>query len=1365
MVHTRRMESNGSRPVGHHHRTRGRTKIELAQDSGSSSAKDSDSEGSNTEDDSSFNTTPEKESQQLKKKDPEKAIEKVISIRSDFQRKFTDRSLTTNRERILTKRRGLAVYSRKIKEEMDLENGNYSEEEFYPRGHRARHLVKKNRMLRRTALSLRPISQKCYVDHSPIRLDDTDSDSMLRKGTKKSKNLSWLTDNQMHKVGYPNLHAGYSEEDSRDAGENIELSQRVTRHSTRRRVVKPSYYYDEDYDERPEIRKRNRAQRVFRSRRETVNVENNKENKEEHFSMRTRSSRNEEIAKETVKEEPDKEDGEQTKEDKENEEINIGGVTKKENSSESEGQPQPERLRDKREFTTRKKVLESSSESEEEEEEEGRKYLLRNRPPKPTSKTRQTSVLRNDRINDIRRRRFTRRRKVSSSSDSSTSSSDLCRKQTKSPHSKNEKMKSGAGGSSRIIPIKPETLDASIRFNSIGGLDAHVQCLKEMILLPMMYPEVFRQFQVQPPKGVLFHGAPGTGKTLIARALANECSFGSRRVAFFMRKGADLLSKWIGESEKQLRLLFQQAAEMKPSIIFFDELDGLAPVRSSRQDQVHASIVSTLLALMDGLDDRGNVIVIGATNRIDAIDPALRRPGRFDRELFFPLPSRMEREEILKVHVAAWTKPPTADLLSYLAENTVGYCGSDLRALCSEAVIQGFRRTYPQVYDSEHRLLLDPQRVVVEKVDFMRAKSLLVPASQRIAQGLGRKLLPILEPILQNTIRRALSVIEQSFPHGFNITLSKVKLSANVRPAQLLLSGHGPQHGQTTHVAPAILFKMEHIHAYLLDLATLFREPGRTPEEACLQVFHEAKRNVPSIIYIPNIDQWWELVTETVRAIVTSQLSQIDPNVPFLFMATSCATYDNLPQQLKNIFSSYRKELFEVRPPNSEARRAFFRPLIVEGALRPPKSAREQPRTPPLLPRAPTPPPTPLTEDQAKKLYETEEHTLRELRIFLRDMCKKLANNKLFFMFTKPVDTDEVPDYTEIIKQPMDLETMMTKVDFHRYECAKDFLNDIDLICHNALEYNPARSSADKQIRHRACSLRDYAYTLIKTEMDTDFEDKCQDIKQKRRVRKACVSKYLPAYIQTQDANLNNRDNGSEEPSESVSHSKDLAQKTSERSRISPIRKRKFNWQRGYLKKRKKTKVDSSHHNKSTSSKEKHSSDESKENDPDSSTMDIRNPSPETRTEAAANRTAELTTALTINCDTQRRSDLPSQSSHSPKRRLADLMSPSELLDSPLYFDDVEQALNESVLETSAKPVECSQIELEKLLEQTVKCTDGFTLSMLLDLYNQFNAIVKKFSKSYVRSGLPRELMKELLRFKKSSESETSCRSRSSVDP
>ena len=136
----------------------------------------------------------------------------------------------------------------------------------------------------------------------------------------------------------------------------------------------------------------------------------------------------------------------------------------------------------------------------------------------------------------------------------------------------------------------------------------------------------------------------------MARALANECSQDGKKLAFFMRKGSDVLSKWVGESERQLRLLFDQAYRMRPSIIFFDDIDGLAPVRSSKQDHIHSSIVSTLLALMDGLDSRGEVIVIGATNRVDAIDPALRRPGRFDRDILFPLPSPEARMQILKIH-------------------------------------------------------------------------------------------------------------------------------------------------------------------------------------------------------------------------------------------------------------------------------------------------------------------------------------------------------------------------------------------------------------------------------------------------------------------------------------------------------------------------------------------------------------------------------------------------------------------------------------------------------------------------------------------------------------------------------------------
>jgi SpoVK/Ycf46/Vps4 family AAA+-type ATPase len=150
-------------------------------------------------------------------------------------------------------------------------------------------------------------------------------------------------------------------------------------------------------------------------------------------------------------------------------------------------------------------------------------------------------------------------------------------------------------------------VDPSIGFGSVGGLDSHVRALKELVTLPLLYPEVFARFGIKPPRGVLFHGPPGTGKTLVARALANQCSVDGRRVSFFMVKGAQLLSKWLGESERQLRLIFEQARLLQPSIVFFDELDGIAPVRSSKQDAIHSSIVATLLALLDGLDDRGHL--------------------------------------------------------------------------------------------------------------------------------------------------------------------------------------------------------------------------------------------------------------------------------------------------------------------------------------------------------------------------------------------------------------------------------------------------------------------------------------------------------------------------------------------------------------------------------------------------------------------------------------------------------------------------------------------------------------------------------------------------------------------------------------
>lgn len=232
-------------------------------------------------------------------------------------------------------------------------------------------------------------------------------------------------------------------------------------------------------------------------------------------------------------------------------------------------------------------------------------------------------------------------------------------------------------------------------WESVAGMQDVIQCMKEVVILPLLYPEFFNNLGLAPPRGVLLHGYPGTGKTLVVRALVGSCARGDRRIAYFARKGADCLGKYVGDAERQLRLLFQVAEKSQPSIIFFDEIDGLAPCRTKQQDQTHNSVVSTLLALMDGVKSRGSVIVIGATNRPDAVDPALRRPGRFDREIYFPLPSLRDREAILSLHTRKWPKQIAGSLLKWVAQKTVGFAGADLQALCTQAAIFGLRRSFP----------------------------------------------------------------------------------------------------------------------------------------------------------------------------------------------------------------------------------------------------------------------------------------------------------------------------------------------------------------------------------------------------------------------------------------------------------------------------------------------------------------------------------------------------------------------------------------------------------------------------------------------------------------------------------------------
>lgn len=705
-----------------------------------------------------------------------------------------------------------------------------------------------------------------------------------------------------------------------------------------------------------------------------------------------------------------------------------------------------------------------------------------------------------------------------------------------------------------LADVDPMQVDKEVMFDRVGGLDGHIRRLKEMILFPLIYPEVFEKFKITPPRGVLFYGPPGTGKTLVARALANECSTGDKRVAFFMRKGADCLSKWVGESERQLRLLFDQAYSMRPSIIFFDEIDGLAPVRSTRQDQIHSSIVSTLLALMDGLDCRGEVVVIGATNRVDAIDPALRRPGRFDREFHFALPCYEARLRILQIHTREWSPAPEPSLLSQLAARCSGYCGADLKALCVEAALVALRRCFPQIYDSKLKLQLDVDSVQILPEDYERAVQQITPAAQRSAASPARPLTTAVRPLLCAAVEHALEHLKAAFATGLrkspvastleddstddnlgffsgdevvavdegpqqNHVRKKAVTIPSMRPRfaggrashrpRLLVCGQ-PGMGQTTHVAPAVVHLLEHLPLHRLDLPALYAVTARAPEEACAQVLHEAQRVLPSVVYIPHLCQWWETMGETVRATFLTLLHDLEPWMPVFLLATSDVPFDSLPPGVQQLFGS--REVLELGPPSEAERHAFFAALLQRGAERRPRLRPTSARSCAPLPPAPPPEPRKLTPSEVERLKQQEEATLRELRLFLRDILAKLMRDRRYAMFAKPVDSAEVPDYREVIQEPMDLETMRSKIDLHQYQTVAEFLRDIDLICSNALEYNPDRDPMDKNIRHRACALRDAAYALVDTELDWEFEKICQDILQAKRDRGEDPTQHAPKH-------------------------------------------------------------------------------------------------------------------------------------------------------------------------------------------------------------------------------------------------------------
>ncbi|UKZ77810.1 hypothetical protein TrVFT333_005536 [Trichoderma virens FT-333] len=608
-----------------------------------------------------------------------------------------------------------------------------------------------------------------------------------------------------------------------------------------------------------------------------------------------------------------------------------------------------------------------------------------------------------------------------------------------------------------LADADPLGVDLNVDFSKVGGLQGHIDQLKEMVQLPLLYPELFTRFHVTPPRGVLFHGPPGTGKTLLARALANSVGSGGKKISFYMRKGADALSKWVGEAEKQLRLLFEEARKTQPSIIFFDEIDGLAPVRSSKQEQIHASIVSTLLALMDGMDGRGQVIVIGATNRPDNIDPALRRPGRFDREFYFPLPDLEGRRSILNIHTQDWGL--SNEFMQSLAENTKGYGGADLRALCTEASLNAIQRTYPQIYSSTEKLLVDPAKISVHASDFMISIKKLIPSSERSATSGARPLPSSIAPLLREQFDEAKRALDLLLPrrkkttaleeamyeqfddedHGFGReTLNQeFERSRVFRPRFLISGAHGMGQG---YISSAILHHFEGIHVQNFDLPALLND-GRAMEQVIVSLFTEVRRHKPSVIYIPNIDAWYTVLAGTL-ALVTfrTMLRSIAPTDPVLLLATADCEKKDLPQEMVRDFFGYsHKNQMQITKPNKANRMEYFSKTLEYVKLQPrdfPDLDNRKKRVLEELPVAPPAPVKPPTKEEVKALKKRDHQFLNALKIQLQPIMDQI--NRRYKKFRQPVLQQSQIEYLFLEADPNYVRPDLAEGENRPFEIVKD---------------------------------------------------------------------------------------------------------------------------------------------------------------------------------------------------------------------------------------------------------------------------------------------------------------------------------------
>ncbi len=407
-----------------------------------------------------------------------------------------------------------------------------------------------------------------------------------------------------------------------------------------------------------------------------------------------------------------------------------------------------------------------------------------------------------------------------------------------------------------------------VTYEDIGGLKEAVRKVREMIELPLKHPELFERLGIEPPKGVLLYGSPGTGKTLLAKAVANESG------AYFISiNGPEITSKWYGESEKKIRDIFKEAEENAPSIIFVDEIDAIAPKREDVTGEVERRIVAQLLACMDGLKSRGQVIVIGATNRPDALDPALRRPGRFDREIEIGVPDRNGRLEILQIHTRNMPLADDVDL-EKIADITHGYVGADLAALVKEAAMSALRRVLPEINLDEDELppeVLEKLQVTME--DFKNALMVVEPSAMREVMIEVPKVRWDDIGGLERQKQQLREMVEWPLKHPEAFKRMGIK-----PPKGVLL--YGPPGTGKTLLAKAVANESEANFIYIKGPEIFSKWVGES-EKRIREIFRKARQVAPSIIFVDEIDaiaskRSFTTENEVIGRVVTQLLAEMD---------------------------------------------------------------------------------------------------------------------------------------------------------------------------------------------------------------------------------------------------------------------------------------------------------------------------------------------------------------------------------------------------------------------------------------------------------------------------------------------------------